>query len=57
MRHYYDIYYLLENELVWEFIKIDEYPARKDKRFLRADNQVIAENEAFLLSNSKVRAL
>jgi len=57
MRHYYDIYCLLENDLVWEFIRSPKYAKRKDERFPRADNQVIAENEAFLLSNEEVRAL
>jgi hypothetical protein len=32
------------------------YKAHKQKRFPNADNQNIAENEAFLLSDAKTRA-
>ncbi len=57
MRHYYDIYRLLEVPLVREFIGTSEYAAHKKKRFRGADNPVLIENEAFLLSDSKTREI
>lgn len=58
MRHYYDIYCLLENQGVKSFIGTKAYQEHKQKRFPRADIQIpIAENEAFLLSNSETRKL
>ena len=56
MRHYYDVYCLLQNEDVQEFIGTTDYLAHKEKRFRSGDNPVIAENEAFLLGNPDVRA-
>ncbi|WP_316168406.1 MULTISPECIES: nucleotidyl transferase AbiEii/AbiGii toxin family protein [unclassified Bradyrhizobium] len=57
MRHYYDIYELLRQTEVQKFISTDEYKAHKQARFRQEDNQNIAENEAFLLSDAKTRAL
>ncbi|MDP3308448.1 nucleotidyl transferase AbiEii/AbiGii toxin family protein [Methylotenera sp.] len=57
MRHYYDIYCLLDNVQVQAFIGKAEYIAHKQARFPAADNQHIASNEAFLLSNPATRAL
>ncbi|MEI7456086.1 MAG: nucleotidyl transferase AbiEii/AbiGii toxin family protein [Nitrosomonadales bacterium] len=57
LRHYYDIYRLLGNEEVLAFIGTPEYVAHKQARFPKADNQHIATNEAFLLSDPKVRSL
>lgn len=57
MRHYYDIYCLLDNAEVLAFIGTDEYVAHKQTRFPNADNQHIASNEAFLLSDPETRAL
>ncbi len=57
LRHYYDIYRLLGNEKVLAFIGTPEYIAHKLARFPKADNQHIASNEAFLLSDPKVRSL
>ena len=54
LRHYYDIYCLLENGEVQEFIGTDEYAERKDKRFPGDDNQCIAQNEAFIFSNDEI---
>ena len=51
MRHYYDVYCLLQDKDVLAFIGTDEYKAHKERRFLKADNQNIAENDAFILSN------
>lgn len=57
MRHYYDIHELLKQPEVQKFIGTDAYKAHKQARFRQGDNQNIAENEAFLLSNAKTRAL
>ena len=50
MRHYYDVYCLLQDKDILEFIGTDEYKAHKERRFPNADNQNISENEAFILS-------
>lgn len=57
MRHYYDIYCLLDNAPVQAFIGTPKYCAHKQARFPKADNQHIASNEAFLLSDPATRAL
>lgn len=57
LRHYYDIYCLLGDPMVQEFIGTDDYEQRKEKRFPAADNRNICTNEAFLLSDPSVRAL
>jgi len=46
MRHYYDVYSLLQRSEVQAFIGTDEYKAHKARRFRRADNPNIAQNEA-----------
>lgn len=51
MRHYYDVYCLLQDKDVLDFIGTDAYHEHKAKRFPKADNQNIAENEAFILSD------
>jgi hypothetical protein len=57
MRHYYDIYELLRRHEVQKFIGTEEYNAHKQKRFRLGDEQNIAQNEAFILSDPKTRAL
>jgi len=56
MRHYYDVYCLLKNQDVQDFIGTQEYLAHKQKRFPKADNQNLNENEAFLLNDKGTRA-
>ncbi len=57
MRQYYDIYCLLDNKEVQDFIGTDEYKAHKEARFPNKDKQIpIAENQAFLLEDIKLRA-
>ena len=56
-RHYYDIYYLLSNSEVRDFIGTEDYKAYKKKCFRRADSSVLAENEAFLMTDPKVREI
>ncbi|HTF86603.1 MAG TPA: nucleotidyl transferase AbiEii/AbiGii toxin family protein [Cellvibrio sp.] len=58
MRHYYDVYCLLEDESVRSFIGTDAYHAHKFTRFPKEDYQIsIAENEAFILSDVTTRKL
>jgi len=57
MRHYYDVYCLLQDKETIKFIGTTNYIAHKDWRFRAGDNQVIAENEAFLLRNPATRGL
>jgi len=55
LRHYYDISQLLDHPDVIAFIGTPEYQARKEHRFRKDDNLMIAENEAFLLSDTETR--
>jgi Nucleotidyl transferase AbiEii toxin, Type IV TA system len=55
LRHYYDISQLLDNPEVIAFIGTPDYFARKKLRFREGDNPIIAENEAFLLSDAAIR--
>ncbi len=57
LRHYYDVYCLLDDPEVQAFIGSPDYLAHKDARFPGADNRNIAENPAFHLSNAVTRAL
>ncbi|MGB9369226.1 MAG: nucleotidyl transferase AbiEii/AbiGii toxin family protein [Xanthobacteraceae bacterium] len=57
MRHYYDVYGLLERPDVQAFIGTELYNAHKQARFRQQDNQIIAQNEGFILSDPKTRAL
>jgi hypothetical protein len=57
MRQYYDVYCLLENQTVLDFIKTDQYGNHKKERFPPADFAIpLNKNEAFLLTDSKIRA-
>jgi hypothetical protein len=51
MRHYYDIYELLQRSDIQAFIGTADYKAHKAKRFPKADNQNIAENQAFIIDD------
>jgi Nucleotidyl transferase AbiEii toxin, Type IV TA system len=55
MRHYYDVYSLLDRSEVQAFIGTDDYSAHKDGRFRSLDNKNIAKNEAFILSDPETR--
>lgn len=57
LRHYYDLYCLLDNPEVQAFIGTQAYHARKKERFRAGDNLHIASNEAFQLRNPTVRSL
>jgi len=56
MRHYYDVYSLLQDPTVQAFVGTQGYLHHKAKRFPKTDNAVITENEAFMLSDSETRA-
>lgn len=57
LRHYYDIYCLLDDPDVRAFIGSEAYLAHKAARFPAADNKVIAENPAFQLEDRETRRL
>lgn len=57
LRHYYDIYKLLENEHVLKFIGSDEYIAHKKQRFPDSDESNIMKNSAFTMPDQNVRNL
>jgi hypothetical protein len=56
LRHYYDVYCLLRNAEVQAFVGSAAYKMHKTRRFPKADNQILSENEAFLLRDAKTRA-
>ncbi|MEL1243988.1 nucleotidyl transferase AbiEii/AbiGii toxin family protein [Flavobacterium sp. DGU11] len=56
MRQYYDIYSLLANKEVQDFIGTPEYFEHKRTRFPKADFEIpIIENDAFSLNNPGIR--
>lgn len=57
LRHYYDVYKLLETEQVLKFLGTDKYIAHKELRFRSADEKNIKKNDAFMIPNPKIRAL
>lgn len=57
LRHYYDVYCLLELPEVQEFMQTPEYRTRKSERFRSADELTIENNPAFTLSDKNQRTL
>ena len=57
LRHYYDVYCLLELQEVKDFMQTTAYHERKKQRFQSGDELVIARNPAFTLSDSGQREL
>jgi predicted nucleotidyltransferase component of viral defense system len=57
MRHYYDVYQLLQREDVRKFTGTQRYKDHKAKRFRGGDNQNIAENQAFIMTDPATRKL
>jgi hypothetical protein len=55
MRHYYDVYCLLDDASAQAFIGSADYLAHKARRFPAADEKDLARNEAFVLSDRSVR--
>lgn len=57
MRQYYDVYCLLGDSKVQAFIGTEAYQVHKKKRFPAVDYEIpMAKNEAFLLTNSTIKA-
>ncbi len=57
LRHYYDIYKLLEVPEVLKFIGTPEYLEFKDSKFSSMDEKNLPKNEAFLLRDGKIKEL
>ncbi|OGQ08183.1 MAG: hypothetical protein A3G32_08565 [Deltaproteobacteria bacterium RIFCSPLOWO2_12_FULL_40_28] len=57
IRHYYDVFKLLEQDRVKKFIGTPEYLSHKKERFAASDEPDLSKNQAFLLSNDKTRNL
>lgn len=58
MRQYYDVYCLLEDKEVLDFIGTEEYFTHKAERFPKVDLEIpLVENEAFLLHDPVNRKL
>lgn len=55
LRHYYDVYCLLELDEVQAFMRTPAYQERKAQRFRTGDEQAIARNPAFLLADADRR--
>lgn len=55
MRHYYDVYCLLNDKSVQAFIGTREYAAHKDARFRGDDEKKISKNDAFFLRDPEMR--
>ncbi len=53
LRHYYDLYQLLDSSVVTKFIGTKEYNTHKEKRFGQSNIKNITQNQAFLLEDSK----
>ena len=57
LRHYYDVYKLLENERVLKFIGTDEYIAHKNIRFRKDDEFILKNNPAFTMPDKLIRKI
>lgn len=57
LRHYYDVYQLLGDKRVLDFIGTEKYVQHKEKRFRSQDEKNIKNNEAFLLTDGEIRKL
>lgn len=57
LRHYYDVYQLLENERILNFIGTEAYYVHKEKRFRASDEKNLSKNEAFTFPNVDVKDL
>lgn len=55
LRHYYDVYCLLDLLTVREFIGTDLYEKRKMQRFRAGDNLILVKNPAFTLTDTVER--
>lgn len=55
LRHYYDVYKLLENDRVRQFIGSNEYLEHKKLRFRGQDEIIIKKNSAFTFEDPETR--
>jgi predicted nucleotidyltransferase component of viral defense system len=55
MRHYYDVFSLLQRPEVQAFVGTEKYKEHKVKRFRGANNLKIDENQAFIFGDPKTR--
>ena len=55
LRHYYDIYKLLDLEEVRAFVGSKDYFEHKDSVFQNADEKNLANNQAFVMTNKEIR--
>lgn len=56
MRQYYDVYCLLQQKAVQDFLHTEDYSRHKEKRFPAKDKVIsVTDNEAFLLSSNEKR--
>ena len=53
MRHYYDVFHLLDNKEVNDFIGTENYHSHKNVRFRSGDEINISLNEAFQMTNAE----
>ena len=56
IRHYYDVYQLLETKRVQDFIGSSEYEKQKAIAFRKAEELRLKDNHAFVLADPDVRA-
>jgi predicted nucleotidyltransferase component of viral defense system len=57
LRHYYDVYRLLDNERIQNFIGTTAYFAHKEKRFRVMDEKDLTINPAFFIPDKSTRSL
>lgn len=57
MRHYYDVFQLLQMKRVKDFIGTKGYLAHKELRFRAADEKDLTKNDAFIISNAETQSL
>ena len=55
IRHYYDVYQLLADDSVLEFIGTEPYQEHKAARFQKSDETDLSKNEAFVLKDKETR--
>lgn len=57
LRHYYDVYQLLNHKRILDFIGTAEYFEHKNKRFKTQDEKDLTKNPAFTLCNEDTFSL
>jgi len=57
LRHYYDVYQLLADSRVLNFIGTDAYYEHKEKRFRSSDETNLRKNNAFSFPDKEVKAM